>query len=157
LGCPSSILADRLVAQCHQLPTIAQVCLGQLHRRQFQIEPVDEDEVRLGENGRIGRGRLERVRIRPVRDHAPQIDPVATDVPRDRGNRRHGRHDIQLAVVVDQLIIPAQRRRGRWRGRILRRHRPAPQSGQTAHGNAKPQHAATVEHEFGHLKHCPLR
>ena len=111
-----------------------QVGLGQLHRRLLQVEPVDEDEVGLGEDCARRRGPARRcgswcrrARCRGGRSGCRRRCATIED------DRRDGGGDVELAVVLVERVVPAERLRSA-------RRIPAPRPGRSPAGPQQTGH-----------------
>ena len=91
--------ADRGVAEQHDRRALAVVRLGELERRQLQIEAVDDDQVGALDVGDSGGRRLEGVAVRALRYQRDDPDAIAADVLDDVAQRGDGSDDEQAVVL----------------------------------------------------------
>ena len=109
------LLADRLLAELTDHGGRALRSRCHVERRLLEMEAVHDDQVGFRERLGIGRRRLERVRVRGIRDEPAEADPIASDIAGDRADRRDGGRDVELVSPARERVLPAEASTGRLR------------------------------------------
>ena len=86
-------------SQLHQLGAVGHIGLRHGQCGIFQLQTVDEHNIRVAQESGNGRRRFEGVRVGSLRHDAPHIDTVAAHSRHDRGDRGNGGGDENRVAI----------------------------------------------------------